>query len=348
MATQHADFRVSVAMATYNGERYLSAQLESIALQRLLPAEIVICDDASTDSTVRIAEEFAKLAPVVVRIHRSDENIGWQDRFLQAASLCENVWIAFCDQDDIWLPDKLQKLAEVAVRVPEARLIIHSALIVGEDLEPIGGRLPDIKAFEVRRPLHNYPFATPAGFACCLQRSLLTGVPLSTRPPDHNIPNRRMAHDQFIYHLANIRGSVAYVPDVLALYRRHPAAAMVKTGTRYGASLRERVKGIVSAGAERYRFHSSIVLGLAGYFRTLSAHLPEEREQIERGAEFYKRLSTVYGKRARLYESRTRFPERLRTLSGLLLDGAYTSHVGQLGMRGFAKDLVSTLWGGYQ
>ena len=108
--------RVSVAMGTYNGERFIRQQLESIAQQTLLPCELVVRDDASTDGTLTIVEEFASHAPFPVRIHKNDVRLGYPDNFMQAAILTNGDWIAFCDQDDFWLPQKLERVLAIAAR----------------------------------------------------------------------------------------------------------------------------------------------------------------------------------------------------------------------------------------
>src|SRR5690349_15385572 len=103
--------RISVAMATYNGAPFLPEQLQSLAAQTLPPFELVVCDDGSTDRTIQILREFATSAPFPVRIHENSERLGFGDNFLKAAALCQGDWIAFCDQDDIWLPHKLETVA---------------------------------------------------------------------------------------------------------------------------------------------------------------------------------------------------------------------------------------------
>src|SRR4051812_16300560 len=98
---------ISIALATYNGEKYLSAQLESLALQTRLPAELVVCDDCSTDRTIDIIDEFIARAPFPVRVARNESRLGFVNNFMRAAQGCRADLIAFCDQDDIWEPNKL-------------------------------------------------------------------------------------------------------------------------------------------------------------------------------------------------------------------------------------------------
>jgi len=94
-------------MCTYNGERYLQQQLDSLASQTYLPSELVVCDDRSTDSTPQIIRCFAASSPFSVRFVQNRRNIGSTANFNQAVALCEGELIALCDQDDIWRQDKL-------------------------------------------------------------------------------------------------------------------------------------------------------------------------------------------------------------------------------------------------
>src|SRR5580698_5355366 len=79
---------VSIAMATYNGARYVGEQLESLARQTVLPTELVVTDDNSTDNTVDIVTAFATKAPFPVHIEKNPKRLGYRDNFMKAVSLC--------------------------------------------------------------------------------------------------------------------------------------------------------------------------------------------------------------------------------------------------------------------
>ena len=102
---------ISIAMATYNGDRYIGEQLDSLARQKLLPLELVVTDDGSSDGTLDILKAFSEGAPFPVRIFRNTTRLGYEENFLKAASLCNGDVIAFCDQDDIWMDRKLEVCA---------------------------------------------------------------------------------------------------------------------------------------------------------------------------------------------------------------------------------------------
>ena len=99
---------ISIAMATFNGERFIRKQLESLAKQTLSPFELVITDDGSTDSTLAIIDEFARQAPFPVRLYRNPTQLGYVQNFMHCAHLCKGELIAFSDQDDIWDDRKLR------------------------------------------------------------------------------------------------------------------------------------------------------------------------------------------------------------------------------------------------
>src|ERR1700730_9787095 len=103
---------VSIAMATYNGEQHIKRQLESLAVQTHPPRELVVTDDASDDHTVLVLTSFGKHAPFPVRVYRNSTRLGYRRNFMLAASLCNSELIAFCDQDDVWYPEKLATCVE--------------------------------------------------------------------------------------------------------------------------------------------------------------------------------------------------------------------------------------------
>lgn len=111
---------------------------------------------------LEIAGQFAKEVSFPVRIYQNESNLGFADNFLKAASLCEGDWIAFSDQDDIWLP---HKLATVSRRFNDGvLLVLHSADLVDASLKANGKRWPDIKKDFIAEPLQNRPWWTTAGF----------------------------------------------------------------------------------------------------------------------------------------------------------------------------------------
>ena len=103
--------RISIAMTTYNGSKYLKEQLDSFTKQTHLPDELVVTDDGSSDDTLEILENFAKKASFEVLIFRNNTNLGYAMNFGHAIGLCTGDLIFLSDQDDIWFPEKIETVS---------------------------------------------------------------------------------------------------------------------------------------------------------------------------------------------------------------------------------------------
>ena len=100
---------VSVVIATYNGERYLSEQIDSVLAQTLNPDEIIVSDDGSTDGTWKILEEYKAKYPKLFRLYHNEGEHGAHNNFKYAFQFVTCDLVAPCDQDDIWMPEKLER-----------------------------------------------------------------------------------------------------------------------------------------------------------------------------------------------------------------------------------------------
>lgn len=98
---------ISVALCTYNGENFIEQQLDSILNQTLKVDEIVVCDDISTDNTIKIIEEYSLKFPGIFKIYKNQYNLGSVKNFEKAISLCSGDIIFLSDQDDIWELNKV-------------------------------------------------------------------------------------------------------------------------------------------------------------------------------------------------------------------------------------------------
>lgn len=100
--------RISIVMATYNGEKYIDEQLRSIFRQTYKPDEVIIRDDCSTDNTVQIIEDFIRKYQLEWRLIRGKKNIGFEKNFSEALKEASGDIIFFSDQDDVWGKNKIQ------------------------------------------------------------------------------------------------------------------------------------------------------------------------------------------------------------------------------------------------
>lgn len=105
--------KISVAITTFNGEKYIREQLQSILNQTIIPDEIIIVDDCSTDGTLHILKSFSDANFGLFQIYFNDYNIGYKKNFKKAISLCTGDYIFLCDQDDYWNPDKIERMITI-------------------------------------------------------------------------------------------------------------------------------------------------------------------------------------------------------------------------------------------
>lgn len=215
------DSRISIAMCTYNGSRFLPEQLASIAAQSRLPGELVICDDCSTDSTPEIVAEFARTASFPVRFVRNPQNLGSTKNFEQAIALCRGDLIALCDQDDIWMPEKLARQAEMMEQNPELGGVFSDAELVNDASQPIDRRLWAGIDF---MPREQKEFLEGQSARVLLKRNVVTGATLmvraSLRPLFLPIPGI-WVQDGWIAWMLVVRCRLALIQNPLVLYRLH-------------------------------------------------------------------------------------------------------------------------------
>jgi glycosyl transferase family 2 len=220
-------------MATYNGAGFLDAQLESIAAQTRTPDELVVCDDGSSDATAEIVERFARRAPFAVRLIRNEQRLGYGENFMKAARHCRGDVIAWCDQDDVWMPEKVARCLHEFEQDPDVLLVEHSTQIgVGTNggKPLVRGPLGKYRSRRrEQRVLHRHSVYTPAslpleiyswGHSCVVSRRVLeVGDTLAAILP--GIFEEFSGHDTWTLFLATAAGKVVLLPDVLVQYRQH-------------------------------------------------------------------------------------------------------------------------------
>ena len=200
--------KVSIAMATYNGEKYLQEQLDSFLAQTRLPDELVITDDCSADNTLAIIEKFAASAPFEVRWGRNEENLGYTGNFNKALMKATGDLVFLSDQDDVWFPEKLERMERYALEDPEALVVMNDAALTDHALNDTGlTKLGQIAT----AGMSDSSFV----MGCCaaVRRELLElCLP---------IPAGYMGHDNWIVEMAEGVGRKRVFRDVLQCYRRH-------------------------------------------------------------------------------------------------------------------------------
>lgn len=337
--------KISIAMGTYNGGKYIQEQLDSFEKQVCLPYELVVCDDGSTDDTLEIVRRFASTASFSVRIYQNEQNLGFSNNFIKCATLCKGDWIAFSDQDDVWFPEKLSKVGKLidADQSEKLVLVCHAADLVDENLTPTGRRIPDVLRDQVIEKNGHYGFLCIAGFTTTFKADLLLEIDSSLRPRDYFAPGDKwQSHDKWIAMLANTSGKVNYISDSLALYRRHSSAL---SGTYNHLSANDRILKSSSVGADYYNFQSIVANDCAESYRKISSLVSDEekKQNLLVGACKYDALSEICGIRAGLYGLKNPFSKLRMVFIMSIKRGYWGSSFYSLGTLSFLKDLAFSI-----
>jgi glycosyltransferase involved in cell wall biosynthesis len=213
--------RISIALCTYNGARYLQEQLQSLRQQTRLPDELVVCDDGSTDATLSILQQFVDTAPFPARLIRNERNLRSTKNFEKAIGLCTGDWIALCDQDDVWSPEKLSRQARFLDERSNVGGVFSDAELIGANSEGLGTRLwYGIHFTAHERAQMNAGHAVPV----LLRKNVVTGATLmfraALRPKLLPIPSI-WVHDGWIAWMLALHSQLAFIDQPLVRYRVH-------------------------------------------------------------------------------------------------------------------------------
>lgn len=233
---------LSVCISTYNGQRYLQEQLDSISQQLVAGDEIVVVDDGSTDGTWDLLNRFRSKNSVGYWCLKNEKNLGPAGSFAKAASLAQGTVVVFSDQDDIWLPGRVER---VRAAFSDQRVFLYhgNAQLVDQDLKPQKGRWSDLEPeLYVPRSLFSLLdcFIKRAKFVGCMMAFRREGLSLAF----YEAMARAPMHDLYLTVYAALSGKEVVVDQkVSMLYRRHPGTF---TTTSVGA-------GKLSLRALRFR-----------------------------------------------------------------------------------------------
>ncbi len=212
---------ISVVLGTYNGETYLPEQLDSILAQSYPTLEVIAVDDGSSDRTVDILREYA-VRDARIRVFINEQNLGFVHNFEKGCSLATGKWIALCDQDDYWMPDKIEKMAEAIGGYP---MIYCDSILCDDQLRDLGKKISDMAHFQSFDDCRQLcVFSRMYGHATLITRSLFE----KARPFLKEIP-----HDGWLAYHATLYGGVRYLPDVLVKYRQHAGNVFGVVGRKW-------------------------------------------------------------------------------------------------------------------
>jgi glycosyltransferase involved in cell wall biosynthesis len=322
--------KISVAMCTYNGARFLRSQLQSLASQSRAPDELIICDDQSVDKTAELVRSWAATVPFEVRFHVNDQRLGVISNFEKAISLCTGELISLCDQDDIWLDDKLADAQRAFERHPQLGLWYTDARLISENGQPLLGTLWQRFGLNERA---RRSVTGPNRLARLLRRSVVTGATMAfavrhrglVLPIPKDCPE--YIHDRWIATLIAAAAPIASSSRPSMLYRQHAGQAM-------GAA---PIRGPVEVLKSRVRRRQDLMEDDLKAARIIQTRLTERA-----GDEMTAQARANLAERIRLLEMRVNLPgarlRRVIPVTRSLIAGQYNRHAE--GPASAAKDLL--------
>ena len=318
--------RFSVAMCTYNGARFVREQLASIATQTLPPAEIVVCDDASTDDTPAIVEQFARASRIEVRFHINPTRLGSTRNFERAIGLCGGSFIALADQDDVWRTDKLAVIGSAFAAAPEVGMVFSDAEVTDADLRSKGygvwQSVTFTRALQAR-------FRRGDGFAVLMRGNKVTGATMAfdARFRELVLPIPDGAyHDEWIALLICAVAKGVPLSERLVQYRQHDRNQVGSSGHDVASMVRKAIRPGADVYADAADVNDQFIRRLCAQRRFQVS--PDLVAALTQRGDFLRWRATL--PRGRL--------TRLARASAAFASGRYRRFAN--GWRSFASDLV--------
>jgi glycosyltransferase involved in cell wall biosynthesis len=228
---------IQILLATHNGEKYLRPLLDSLLAQTVQDFQVLVSDDASSDRTTDILQEYSTRFTGKFRMLSSQARGSAQRNFEYLANNAHADYIMFCDQDDVWLPRKIE-LSLAAIRGAEHRLgpsvpiLVHSDLkVVDENLNVLSGSF-----FEYQH-LNHYRIS----FANLLMQNIVTGCTVIINSAlleifnSRKLPEKIIMHDWWLALIASAFGRIYFIETPTILYRQHGNNAL--GAKRWGVKL---------------------------------------------------------------------------------------------------------------
>lgn len=272
--------KISIALCTYNGEKYLTEQLQSLFDQTIRPDEIVVSDDVSSDRTLEIVRKFSDKNIIPINIIEHKENLGVFKNFIYCIKECKGDIIFTCDQDDYWMPTKLEKHMQEHNANPNTELVYSNAEVVLNEIDHILYPLWEPKSIaDTENGKASFKSLVVKGQSiagCCM--SFKRDFFISILP----IPDK-IYHDDWIATSACISGNIIGINEQLIKYRQHGNNVVgIIRGSKlsFYKSLFTNVKFYTQADTYIYNRHTTMYSAMRSH-PYLKKYMSDERfEQI--------------------------------------------------------------------
>jgi glycosyltransferase involved in cell wall biosynthesis len=329
---------VSVVMGTYNGGKYIREQLNSILGQTRIPSELVVSDDGSTDDTLSIVEDFARNAPFKTVVHKNFDRLGFRANFVNAMGLAGSELISFCDQDDIWMPNKLEATTAF-FSDPDMMMVHHNAILISANGDDLGNLIwPQPKQEPIAMRMALPPWFNVPGLTQLFRREIASTAfawPSSISP---ETANQTLVHDQWVTFISNSLGKVGYINEPLAKYRQHGQNAIGWYSGEH--SFLRKLQYWLETRTEVFQRLEQSAAQKSSALASVCEVLPEGRQDSAlMASDRWGQLARAYRERYLLYSGG--LLRRTRALAYLVSTGAYSERgFWTFSKKGLIKDAI--------
>lgn len=278
--------RISIALATYNGDKYIAEQLDSILAQDYNFEELIICDDCSTDSTWDILEHYVKLDDRI-KLFRNSKNLGFKQNFESALLKCKYEYIALCDQDDVWMPNHLSSLIGA---IGEKSVACGDSLLVDSNGQSLGLTLSYVKNLDyipdndIDKAYFIFYYENPYQGASMLLRKDFVHKVLP-------IPQNVQFHDTWFGGLACFLGGISIVHSPITQYRQH-----LSNVTRGSHIRRSRIRTMVGHLLFNREYMISRLEMVNCIERLRKEFSPQEKDFVQSFKSYYRNKRNIFGR----------------------------------------------------
>lgn len=231
--------KISVAMCTYNSGNYLEEQLSSILCQTMLPDEIVIIDDCSSDHTNNIIDGFKTKYPFTIIHIINSANLGYLKNFEKAILHCNGDVIFFSDHDDLWESQKVEKIYNYFFRHPKISMVFTDGKLMSGSSKIINGTLWE-KFIFTKKNQQDF-LKNPLSYL--LKRDTVTGATVAIRKNliDEVVPfPKEFVHDTWCALIAASQNKLSLVPECLIRYRVHSTQQIGLNNRTFSQSIKRK------------------------------------------------------------------------------------------------------------
>ena len=228
--------KIEILMATYNGEKYIGEQINSIINQTYTNWNLLIRDDGSKDKTLNIIKKYEKMDNRIILIRDNKDNLGFVKNFEELLKKSRTEFVMFSDQDDYWLENKIEKYVEVIEKLDKKKLekplLIHSnSYICDKNLKILEEKFIDSNIAGEKKSKSIFFYYIVQGATVLINRNLIKKViPFS---------NNVKLHDRYFHLISEFLGNRIFINESLMKYRQH---GNNEIGVSKGSIIKKNIK----------------------------------------------------------------------------------------------------------